>query len=469
LLAIIKEIMDMSVEDNIGFLLELIDSYRRIIKRPLDMEDYYFKTSSDLRAPLQISLIWFKSEKNDLQLFLTNHNNDFSDKSIDIYGPYNISVKSDFQNFEDSLNKEKLFNYIGDIENETTLRKKVIRMIRNNSKVLKNEPTNEIYSSGVFYKDCYYFFHNGDIFKRSIDEIIEFYQKEKERNEKLTEITKKLPLKPEMAPFFAGYINPPIWIGEKPSLTMEEQVKGKRLIEFVKTIYVGEILDRKIIVINDGCLGISMMCRIDEFPEEKEIVRIIKILNFLFSVFLIMGIRVKTVQASNFFSTTYLPEKDFLTIPHRKYSKSKEMFDKRHGIIDLESFKNFRIIVSLDKLTKSIDLAKNLINDQKLFNSLLLLIHSYSNLLNGEVNQSFILSWTIIEQHLNYKWDIFLNEKNVSRKRHKNLESGNFTAFIKADMLNFFGYISEKDFHIINGLRDKRNGFMHNIIPITNN
>lgn len=443
------------------FLSDLIDSFRQ------EIGAFTNRVAIDLQAPVQISLIWFKSEKNDLQLFLINHNKYFEDKGIDIFGPYNMSEKSDFQNFKDILDKGHIFNYIGNIEDETTLRDRIVRMIRSKNKILKEDPKYKIVSSGVFYKDCFYFFHNGDIFKRSLNDIMHYYQKEKSEDKKVNEMLKNLPPKYEMVPFFAGYINPPVWVGDLPTLTIEEQIKGKRLSKFVKTIYKGEILDRKLILKNDGYLGISMKCKVDEFPEEKEIVSTIKILNFLFSVFLLMGFRIKTVQASDFYYTTYLPEKDFLAETHRDYSKSKELFDEKYKFLDLVSFKKSRIIVSLDKLIQSIDLAKKVINNLKLFNSLLLLIHSHSNLLNGELNQSFILSWTVLEQYLYYKWDLFLDKKEISGKRLKKLKGREYTASVKTEMLNLFGYITKEDFKILNDLRNKRNKFMHEIKEIT--
>ena len=451
----------MAEEENKKFLFELIDMFRNKIG------SFEIRTGTDLRVPLQISLFWFKSEKNDLQLFLVNHNEEYNDKIIEIFGPYNIGVKTTFQEFELSLSKGLFLKYIGDIENEMVLRNKIIVMVRKQNRILKEEPKNEITSNGVFYKDCFYFFHNGDIFKRSIDEIMNYYQKEKKRNERISKTFKNLPHSYEMVPFLAGYIIPPIWIGELPNLTMEDQIKGKRLVDFVKTIYKGDFLGRKIIVMNHGYLGISMKNKVDELPKEEELFNTIRILNFLFSVFLVKGIKVKTVQASEFSSTTYLPEKDLLSETHRGYSESEKLFKKKYEPLDLESFKKFRNIVNLDNIINSIELAKTLIKDPKLFNSLLLLIHSHSNLLNSETNQSFILSWTILEQYLNFKWDKLLEKKEVLGKRKKKLKGRDYTASIKMEMLNVLGYITKEDYIILNELRKERNKFMHEITQIS--
>ena len=274
------------------------------------------------------------------------------------------------------------------------------------------------------------------------------------------EFLKNVPPKLEMLPYIAGYVNPPIWVGELP-------LRGKRLIDFVKIVYKGDFLERKLIIMNHGYLGISLKNKVDEFPENKELFDAIKTLNFLFSVFLVMGIKVKTVQASEFSSTTYLPERDILSETYRGYSKSEELSKKKYEVVDLESFKKDRNILNLDIVINSIELAKRLRNDSKLFNTLLLLIHSHTNLLNGEINQSFILSWTILEQYLNFIWNLVLKKKEISGKRKKKLEGRDYTASVKTEMLNVLGYITKKDYIVLDELRSMRNKFMHETTHIS--
>ncbi len=183
-------------------------------------------------------------------------------------------------------------------------------------------------------------------------------------------------------------------------------------------------------------------------------------------MFIIEGIPIKSVQASEFVYVTYIPDRELLTESYRSSSKSKELFDKRHEFIALNDFKQRRNIISLDKLRKIVNLANKISKNNNIENSLNLLIHSFTNLGKLEINQSFILSWTIIEQHLNYKWDLLSKDKHLSRSRKKKLESRDYTASVKTEMLNLLGYISEEEYRMINGLRKERNNFMHEIIQI---
>ena len=456
----------MTEEENKQWLFELIDNYRKIIKRPIDVDNYNLKISSDFRSPLQISLLWLKSEKNDLQIFLINHNEEFRDKIINIFGPYEITNSDTFKDIEAVIEKGQIFEHIKD--KELDLGNNLERLIRNQYKLLKEEPSNKIGNNGSFYKDCFYFIYNGNIFSSSIDDIISYFQHEKDIQHKFYEISKDLPLQYEMIPFLAGYIFPPVWFGDMLNLSIEEKLMGRKLENFIDIIYDDEILGRKIIIKNDGYLGIAINNKIDEQFEETEIYETIKVLNFLFSVFIINGININSVQGSEFVYTTYLPEKDFLGESYRSHSKSEELFKDRSKVVDLEEFRKKRRIIALEELKTIVNLTNNLISNEKIVDSLNLLIHSFTNLTKGEINQSFILSWTIIEQYLNYKWDSLLNNKKVSSNRQKKLKGRDYTASVKTEILDLFDIVKENEYIALNSLRKKRNDFMHQIVNIPN-
>lgn len=456
----------MTEEENKQWLLKLIDNYRKIIKKPTDVDNYNLRISSDFRAPLQISLMWLKSDKNDLQIFLINHNEEFKDKTINIFGPYEIIKCDAFKDIEEVIEKGQIFEHIKD--KELNLVNKLEGLIRNQIKLLKEEPTNKIGNNGVFYKDCFYFIYNGNIFSSSIDDRISYFQHEKDIQHQFYEISKDLPLQYEMIPFLAGYIFPPVWIGDILNLSMEDKLMGKKLEDFVEIIYTGEILGRKIIIKNDGYLGIAINENIDGQFKETEIYESIKILNFFFSVFIINDIFINSVQGSEFVYTTYLPEKNFLGESHRSHSKSEELFQERYKAVDLEEFKKRRRFIALEKLIELVNLTNQLIKNEKIVDSLNLLIHSFTNLTKGEINQSFILSWTIIEQYLNYKWDNLLNSKQISSSRQKKLKGRNYTASVKTEILNLFDIVKDDEYIILNSLRKKRNQFMHQIMSIPN-
>lgn len=458
----------MTEEKHKQWLFELIDEYRKIIKRPIDVDNYNLGISSDFRAPLQISLFWLKNDKNDLQIFLTNHNKELDDKLINIFGPYDITNSDIFKEIETLIEKGQIFEHIKDIDKEIDLGINFERLIRNQINLLKKEPTSKIGKNSVFYKHCFYFVYNGNIFNSPIDDLISYFQHEKDVQHQFYEISKNLPLQYEMTPFLAGYIFPPVWFGDMLNLSMEDKLKGKRLQDFITTVYTCEISERKIIIKSDGFLGIAINETMDRLLEGTELYKSIKVLNFFFSVFIVNDIFIKSVQGSEFVQTTYLPEKDFLGESYRSHSKSEELFQERHKAVDLEEFKKRRRVIPIKELKQIVNLTNNLISNEKVVDSLNLLIHSFTNLTKGEINQSFILSWTIIEQFINYKWDSLLNSKQISGRRKEKLTGRDYTASVKTEILNLFDIIKENDYIVLNKLRKKRNKFIHEIENISN-
>ncbi|MBN1214676.1 MAG: TM1812 family CRISPR-associated protein [Candidatus Lokiarchaeota archaeon] len=455
---------------NKDWLFELINLYRNDVKTPTDINGFELNTGFDLRPPLQISILWFESEINNIQFFLISHSKEFPDKQINIFGPFKIQNKIDIENFETILNTEKLFKHIKDDQNENLiddLKERLFKITQNNIKLLANEPRNAFGNSGVFYDMCHYIIYEGNIFNNSITKIIQAFHKTKEISRNLYIMHKELPLKYEMIPFFAGYILPPIWFGEYPKLSITDNLKGKKLRGFIKRIYEGEIAGKKIIIENDGYMGIAINDNRDGQFENKELYDTIKILNFFFGIILLKGYKIQSIQTSDFSYTTYLPKSGYFTQTYRNHSKSEKLFKERNENLKIKEFIKARNKISTDELKKIIDNTNKLIQYDKIIDLLGIFIQSYSNLSKNEIIQSFILSWTLIEEYLNYIWESLLEGKNISNsKRIDKLKGRDFTASIISEILNITGNIDNNELKILNRLRKKRNAFMHDLKPI---
>ncbi|MBA7556273.1 hypothetical protein ES705_48973 [subsurface metagenome] len=129
----------------------------------------------------------------------------------------------------------------------------------------------------------------------------------------------------------------------------------------------------------------------------------------------------------------------------------------------LRHFNIKRNIIPLSKIETAFRTLKSLIGSNKLFNSLSLLIDSYTHLMKWELNESFILSWVLIEQYLNHIWNSLLDSKNISYERKKKLRSREFTAYVKVNFLALLGILEEEEYRDINKIRKKRNKLMHEI------
>lgn len=471
----------MTKEDKLRFIFQLLDSYRKKFQYPDEI---------NLRSPLQLTIIWFKSQKNDIQFFFVNHSDKYPDMSIDIFGPYKASKKQIFLELEtDLMNGIMFYLYKDKTDDVISLLQK---LIRKNYPYLKKEPQLRIIKDGIFFLKSYYLIYHGNIFKNSYKTFNSFFQIREEESRRIDDFLQRmdsvgmrkvsredyvmtgipktllpvgdLNMENDEMPFLGGYITPPVWFGDVPRPPMEDRLKGKHLSNYIKPIKHEEISGRRIILKNDGYLGISINTNIDgqrEFAEEEETY---KFINFFLGILLINDIPAYSIHESEFFYTLYLPEKDVIDETHFYNSRiSRQLFHETRQPLELRHFNIKRNIISLSKIETAFRTLKSLIGNNKLFNSLSLLVDSYTHLIKGEINESFILSWMIIEQYLNYIWNTFLDSKNISNERKKKLRSREFTVHVKVNILAVLGILEEEEYRDINKTRKIRNELMHEI------
>ncbi|KKL71737.1 hypothetical protein LCGC14_2091910 [marine sediment metagenome] len=263
-------------------------------------------------------------------------------------------------------------------------------------------------------------------------------------------------------PFLGAYILPPVWFGDVPR--SEEVPLGN----FVEIIEHEEISGRRIVIKNDGYFGISINTNIDGKYEWEEFLETREFCNFFLSILLINGIKAYSIHEIEVFNTIYVPEKDFLD-EHRGYSKKSQiMFDIKHKPLNIGRFRVIRQLIPLAKIETVLRTLKSLINEKDFFNSLSLLINSYTNLMRGQYNESFIFSWVLVEQYINHNWDIFVDGKSISKARKQKLNQKEYTANVKLNILTHLGLLEEEEYRDINKLRKKRNKVMHEIEFVNN-
>ncbi len=83
---------------------------------------------------------------------------------------------------------------------------------------------------------------------------------------------------------------------------------------------------------------------------------------------------------------------------------------------------------------------------------------SFTHLRNGEYPQSFILSWTISEQFIEFQLEKLTIDRKLTRKRKKKLQRQIIDN--KLEILNFSNFLSDKDYSEIMELKKLRNKFM---------
>ncbi len=429
------------------------------------------KTCYDFHEPLQVSLLWFKSKINDFQIFLISHNESLPDSCIEIFGPYDFEKEETFHEIEGLFQQGLLFKIlVPDIGNDQ-LRLNLERRIRENINCLFEEPSNKPIRAGSFGRNNFLIAYNGNLFNCTIENIISFIQEIKERQEESFVVSKQrfqdyIEKRARYQYYLGGFILPPVWFGTLPELTQKDKLKGVALNRFITRVYDGQISERKIIIENDGYLGIYVDNQTKDIPE-SELYATIRDLNFLFGGFLLEGIFIKSVQAGEFSLTTYIPDTDNLVLSFPADSKSERLFEMRREAVNLDVFLKERRIIPISKLQYIMKLAEELIKEEPIYESLRLLVQSSTNLNKGEINQAFILSWTIIEQYLNYKWNLLIDSKGITGKRRKKLLKGrDYSISVIIEILNLNDHLSNDELILLNKLRKARNDFMHEMRSI---
>jgi len=466
-------------EDNERILNELVDSIRSKLQDP---------SQSELKKPLQITIIWLKSTKNDIQFLLFNHTERFNDKTFNILGPYKASKKGVLNDLGVDIYKTEVFKSLVDDGNllKTDL-KKIIKM---NIPYLKRDRKNEVIKDDSINKEIYYLIYLGNLFDSPQTSIIQLFQdieKEKIRFEQMfrtpetpfQKISKDVPdeipdeikeswkeqesyMKIYRMPFLAGYIRPPIWIGAPPYHTHPENFYTVPLSTYIKTVKYVEILGRRIILMNDGFLAISINTNLDGKFEYFEFEETYKVIDFFLSLLLISKLdghfEIYSTQESEFILMDYIIAKKSFAENHTFKGHSRMMSEWRKEIPSRSQFQSVRTLMHPLHIELVLSRFKTFVKMEKMRRYLKLLIESYTHLLRMEADQSFIFSWVLVEQYLNHEWELYLEQKKISNKKKKN-----YTANMKINLLSQLGIFGEDDTRELSNLRKLRNDFIHKI------
>lgn len=478
----------MRNEDYLSILNELIDLIRNELQDP---------DQSELKSPLQITLIWLKSTENDIQFLLFNHDESFSDKNCDVLGPYMVFKKDAFDDLGADIHKSKVSRSL--VDNDGVIKADIEMLIKMNIPYLKKGRKNDVIKFDYLGPGKSYMIFLGNLFDSSQKMIINFFHQNElaEKNdimrhffqnpevppfvqkkvsreelpEEIQEFLKPLSVTAYRMPFLAGYIKPPIWIGPPPYQTDQEGFYSVPLNTYIKIVKHVEILGRRIFLMNDGFLAISINTNLDGQFEYPELEETYKVVDFFLSLLLISKpdgyFEVYSTHVAEFYHIDY----DILTksfdenygFPQDSPCYSRKMFELRQKIPSRSQFQSVRTRIHPLHIELVLANFKNLLKMDKMRRSLKLLIDSYTHLIRWEFDQSFILSWVLVEQYLNHEWELYLDQKKISNKKKKKYTGKEYTANMKINLLSLLGNLDEDDTHELSRLRRIRNDFMHEI------
>ncbi len=457
------------------WMKNLILSFRQEYQKLSESEKNKVSNLDNLIPPLQVEIISIKNQQLGLEnhLFIFTHFEDKEDLKITVH---------DFE-FQEAI--EKLPGILKD--------KKWDRKLPVDSKWLAVDKTKKTYAGIIehylvnlptnFKEDIInHVLHKPrkNIAKISLKTYLEkdafIWQAVgnikqldfKEITGKIIEETKKTKTKPKPHPVllpqvarikgFGTYFYPPIWIGEKPQPSFKEKVFDQKLKSFSKKSFDAEYKGHKIVLNEDGFIAIGIENKKKALRMLNEIMGTALLLNV--SSYAIreselgeVGIDSVKLQIANMTISIDVSPRTSLSVAELIPLTNSRLFTRKAQELSKERL--IRIITQAELLTK---------NEMRA-DFLTYLVESYTYLQASEANQSFIMSWLIVEQYLSFRWKNFLQKKKiVGKKRKDKLEDWTVGLFLEA--LNFAKEITNKQYKSLIEMKRKRDKFVHKGQPI---
>ncbi|MBD3350920.1 MAG: hypothetical protein GF364_05485 [Candidatus Lokiarchaeota archaeon] len=425
---------------------KLIKRFRETFSDKNVVGDYCFTNLEDLSAPLQIFILSVHHKETYIQIIILEHNELDEDEKIKIDGPFSLFGQT--EELERVIHQSK---YTKHYENKLLSYRKAIKSKQNSDKIsaswygsekmaiwtwfnMQNQDVDEIFNS--LYKDPK---HLAMIKQRHLS---------KKQNKKQNKKKKKLK-------GFGLEINPAIWIGNIPKPTLKEKLHNTSLIRYIETIIDTTYKKKRILIKNNGFMAII----------EKDKETALNYLNEIISIMMISGIDLRSGKENQLYD--YQVDED-------RAHESTSISGLRSGF-RIQRTKEFAPITEFNldwgviKITKQhmlaiLKKAENLTRTPLLSTFCKTLLDAYSHYQKSEYSQSFILSWSLLEQIINKKLQDFIYQRGVDKRRENKLDRWNLDT--KIENLSLLLLITDQDYNDIMTLKHKRNSFIHNLNPI---
>ena len=101
-------------------------------------------------------------------------------------------------------------------------------------------------------------------------------------------------------------------------------------------------------------------------------------------------------------------------------------------------------------------------------NDLIFILEAFTFFENTEFKQSYIMSWAVIENFIETKWDEFIQEKKIESDRKNKLKNpSSWSTDYILEALNFAGKIKDREYELLMKLKKKRNGIIHKGVNVS--
>lgn len=254
---------------------------------------------------------------------------------------------------------------------------------------------------------------------------------------------------------YGTYIYSPVWIDGRPTRSFQEKVFDVPSMEW-DLVFEDEFRDRTFRVRKDGYL----------FVEADDAETALRIFNTIFGTAFFFGRSWQAVQRDGLGSVTIRSEPGMQT----RTSSGSVSTPRRM----LESWSDsplteFRGELSTERLKEILDASESIYEAEDLREKVIFLLQGFTHHLNNEFSPAFLLTWILIEQHLNDRLDQQLrDEHGVNRERRKSITDGrSWYISQNIELLEIIDGIDEDDYEELSRFRKKRNAIVHKMDTAT--
>jgi len=459
---------DIETEEIEKWCNSLFNLFRKEYIKLNSKERRNISNLDDLSPPCQVDLIWFRSKAldRDFQLLIFTHFKDRKDKEIRVFGPYEPSeavIKFEEllkdRKWDRSLPRSKRY-FFGDLDKRkySSLIEShfvsTIKNFQNHFSALSKENKNlkKRVGKNILLDDSFTWHIRGNISKLNPENLVFNIIKDAKR---------RVTLKPQLLKEkkdvslrgYGAHFYPPIWVGKRPKLSLEQKTFGSPLPLWSKIVLNTTYKGSKVIVENDGFIGIAesdMFRAKEKLNEIMAIANLTKIPSYSIKESELAEIKInpKSLGISSWTSTT-------------SSLRTKLHEERWHNLSEVVYSE--RSIIPKNRLLRIIKIAEKVTEKLERKNDLIFILEAFTFFENTEFRQSYIMSWSIIENFIENEWNMLIEEKKIAGKRKDKLKNPiSWSTDYILEVLSLSGKIKDKEYELLMKMKKKRNDIIHN-------
>ena len=428
----------------------MIDRFRSEFNKLSSNEDMKTIYDHSFKKPCQIHVINSPDDNN--HLFLITHLESIRDKKINHY-----SLKSKL--FPEQLEKiVHTTKWI--IHNNVTFKYEIecifldfgqhILDTQNISKSeifpLKIDPQNKFSALMII----------GNMLDINYDEYLITQIKQYKNYQKSINSKKIEPSKttiPVMNTGLAAVFDPPISIGIF-DLTLSQKIRSQEFNILNENIVVKKFHNNVITITKGGKIWID--------NNDKKTVK--KIFNMMMAIALLFDISTQTIRSSDLAEITFNAKtRNISTYTWSNLGKIDKYLNRYYRVAITRVY---RKKISVELISKIIQITESIITNYEYTEYLRLILNAHTQLNNEDNSQSFIISWTIIENDLYKKWTKKIYSSKIDTIVKKKLEGLSVDRIL--DILYLEKIISCDYYLHLKSLQKLRNKIIHKGMDISN-